>query len=204
MAFLKSSVSVKCKCGKKSFLTLYTYTCTLIIMLLFPAVSQAGDDIKLYEQEIKVGLLYNFLKYTNWPADSFGQDNKINVCIFGDDPFGGYLQPMQGRSVSLRTISIRNIHSASEADSCQMLFVNSDEKNNWPELRNYLANKNILTVSDIKDFTSTGGMIEFTRNNDRVNVALNQDVLNTTKLSVQDRLLKLVTVVHGSINAGGQ
>jgi len=78
-----------------------------------------------------------------------------------------------------------------------MLFINADEKASWQKLHSSLLGKNILTVSDIHGFTSSGGMIEFSRKNDRITVLLNQDAINAAKLSVQSRLLKLVTVVRG-------
>lgn len=170
----------------------------MILVFLFPAISGAKESIQLYEQEIKAGLLYNFLKYTNWPQTSMGQDNKINLCIYGDDPFEGYLKPMQGRSVNQRIIKISNIHSFSDVANCQMLFVNENSKAEWPELHNSLSGKSILTVSDINNFTKEGGMIEFAHQDSHIEVNFNENEAKNAKLSVQDRLLNLVTIVRGN------
>jgi hypothetical protein len=173
-------------------------SCLVILIMLFCSQTAiAKEGLQLYEQEIKAGLLYNFLKYTNWPAASFDNDNKINLCVYGDDPFSGYLEPMQGRSVNQRIIRIRNIHAINEIENCQMLFVNENNKSEWPELRNYLSGQAILTVSDIKSFTKEGGIIEFANTGGHIAVKLNEDIAREAKLSVQDRLLKLVTIVHG-------
>ncbi len=176
----------------------------LVVVFLFSASqAQSKDSIRLYEQEIKAGLLYNFLKYTNWPSENLASEsNVMSLCIFGEDPFSGYLQPMEGRSVNQRIIKIRNVNSLNALADCNMLFVNSEEESSWPKLREYLSGKNILTVSDISGFTSYGGMIEFTRNDERVSIKLNQSAIKTTKLSVQDRLLKLATVVSGNKEGG--
>ena len=96
------------------------------------------NNLQLAEQEIKAGLLYNFLKYTDWPPERIGATSSIVVCIFGDDPFGGYLQPMAGRTVNQRTIVLRTIHAPSEAAMCQLLFINANEKDRWPKWRNAL------------------------------------------------------------------
>jgi hypothetical protein len=164
------------------------------IGLSFPMEASAKEEIKLYEQEIKAGLLYNFLKYTNWPEQT---SSEISVCIFGPDPFDGYLRPMEGRSVNQRRIRILNIHSINELSECNMLFVSESGKPQWPDIRKSIAGQAILTVSDIRDFAQLGGMIEFGRKDGRISVNLNQDAVNDAELSVQERLLNLVTIVKG-------
>src|SRR5580704_15465858 len=42
------------------------------------------------EYELKAAFLFNFAKFVNWPPDAFPNANAtINLCIWGDDPFGG-------------------------------------------------------------------------------------------------------------------
>lgn len=163
-------------------------------MGLLPLRVDAEDGLQLYEQQIKVGLLYNFLKYTQWP----GQHSSMTVCIFGEDPFGGYLKPMAGRSVNQMEITIRFIHTAQEANTCELLYINANEQKQWPSLQKALAEKSVLTVSDLDGFAISGGMIEFGKKDEHVDVNLNMDAVTTAHLQVQGRLLKLVTVVHPS------
>jgi hypothetical protein len=169
---------------------------------MLPAQGYAADSLQLAEQEIKAGLLYNFLKYTEWPAGA--DPSSISVCIFGDDPFGGYLDPMAGRTVNQRVITLRNIRDVSEAEGCQLLFVNAAEKTRWPQLQKFLAGKSILSVSDFSGFTAAGGMIEFGHQNNHISASLNIDSVNAAGLRVQERLLRLVTVVHPGVKAEGQ
>lgn len=182
-----------------------TRTLLMISAVLFPNASSAKEAVQLYEQEIKAGLLYNFLKYTTWPdANKARQNSKISLCVFGSDPFSGYLVPMEGRSVNQRIINIIYIRAIEEISTCHMLFVNSGEKAKWLELSEYLADKNILTVSDIKGFAQYGGMIELSLKGSHINVVLNQDAVESAHLSVQDRLLKLVSIVRNNDKGGGR
>ncbi len=150
----------------------------------------------MQEQEIKAGLLYNFLKYVEWPSGDVSSPAAMTVCLFGSDPFDGYLQPMAGRTVNQRPIAIRSIRDVNEAGACQLVFVNAGEKTRWPQLLEFLAGKGVLTVGDFPEFARSGGMIEFGHKDDRISVALNMDSVAAARLRVQDRLLKLVTVVH--------
>lgn len=179
----------------------------LVVFIAKESNAQITTDtnIELYEQEIKSGLIYNFLKYTEWPkqADELSS-SKITVCIFGDDPFDGNLDPMVGRTVNQKEITILNIHTVSEVNSCHLLYLNAKESSHWQELHNSLAGKSVLTVSDLKNFAKSGGMIEFGRINNRVNVEMNLEAVLSAKLQVQDRLLKLVTVLHPDSQNGGR
>jgi len=165
-------------------------------MLAAPA-AEAAEGLQLVEQEIKAGLLYNFLKYTDWPAGGAAANAPIVVCLIGGDPFGGRLQPMSGRTVNQRVIEIRSLEAVKDSGVCSLLFVNAGEKPQWPELRTALMAKPMLTVSDFAGFSDAGGMIEFTRVDNRIGVKINTAALASAHLKVQDRLLKLATARGG-------
>lgn len=162
------------------------------LVLSLPALACADSELQLQEQEIKAGLLYNFLKYTQWPAVS----TSTVICIYGKDPFEGYLQPIAGRSVNQTEIVLRKISTPKEVDNCSLLFLNDGERNAWPQMQKMLVGRAVLTVSDYEGFAEEGGMIEFGRKNDHISVSLNMEAVTAAHLHVQDRLLKLVTVIH--------
>lgn len=164
----------------------------LAALLVLPASAQ---NLQLAEQDIKAGLLYNFLRYTQWPQSAH-PDQAAIVCVYGADPFGGRLAPLAGRTVNQRNIQIRSVRSYADVDACSLLVVSSDERANWPQLRAHLAQRNVLTVSDYDGFAVSGGMIEFTRTNNRIGVLINVAAVQAANLSVQDRLLHLATTVR--------
>ena len=175
----------------------------LSMFLLCSLVLVAGgiahaEPLQLDEQKIKAGLLYNFLKYTDWPAAD--TTAPMAVCIFGADPFGGALQPIDGRRVNQREITLRRAGTPAEAAACDLLFVNKSEEGRWPALRSALEGKPVLTVSDMGDFLDNGGMIAFDRRAQRIHASLNMPAVRAAGLSVQGRLLSLVTVT----SSGGQ
>jgi hypothetical protein len=167
-------------------------TLLLAASVLSPAYGE--DNVRLVEQEIKAGLLYNFLKYTQWPAEHANRG--AVVCLIGGDSFGGHLQPMAGRTVNQHSIEIRNLETLQDVDACSLLYVHASEEPNWPRLLKALAGKDVLTVGDFDGFAERGGMIEFTRNDNRIGVKINVDAVTAAHLSVQSRLLRLASTVH--------
>lgn len=168
----------------------------VLLLCVFP-VPEAGaaGDLTLREQEIKAGLLYNFLKYTRWPDSSFSTSPSITVCIFGGDPFGGSLTPMEGRTVNQRAIALRQVREPEALEGCHLLFINAAAKKRWPELHRRLSGRNVLTVSDFAAFAASGGMIEFSRRGGHIGAKLNVEAVNAAGLHIEERLLRLVTVM---------
>jgi hypothetical protein len=165
-----------------------------LLLLLCHNEAVAQDSRRLAEQDIKAGLLYNFLRYTEWPSATLA-DGTIDVCLYGGDPFDGRLQPMAGRTVNQRAIVIRAARTSAELASCSLVFVNARERAAWPGLRAELSRRSILTVSDYDGFARAGGMLEFTRVRNRVGVAVNVEAASAANLRVQERLLRLATIV---------
>jgi len=177
-----------------------TAIATVVAMFLLPlcAFAQEQNTLQLYEQKIKAGLIYNFLKYTEWPVIKKAPA-PIVVCIYGaEDPFDGYLQPIEDRTVNQRQINMRHVSGREELSVCNLLFVNSSEQAGWPALRDYLANKSILTVGDFPGFSNSGGMIEFDTRNNRVQIELNLQAITAANLHVYDSLRRLAKTTHSS------
>ncbi len=164
------------------------------VILLALSAQAAAQDLRLAEQDIKAGMLYNFLRYTDWNQPS-ARDQPVVVCLYGADPFGGRLQRMEGRTVNQRRIDVRSARTYADINSCALVYLGSDQRSQWPQLRAHLAGRSILTVSEFDGFARSGGMIEFARQNNRVAVRINVAAVETAHLSVQDRLLRLASVV---------
>jgi hypothetical protein len=102
---------------------------------------------------------------------------------------------MGERTVNQHPIDVLKISKISQADKCHLLFVSDEQKGSWPQLHDSLAGKSILTVGDFSNFAETGGMIGFSRKDNRIVAQLNMESLGKANLKVQERLLKLVTVI---------
>lgn len=167
----------------------------MLCIAVFATSAHAQENLRLVEQDIKAGLLYNFLRYTQWPTAA-RTDAPMVVCVYGRDPFSGRLGSLAGRTVNQRVIEVRSVREGNQIDACSLLFVNAEQRNDWPRLRAHLARRSILTVSDYDGFARSGGMIEFARTDNRIGVRVNVGAAEAADLVVQDRLLRLASVVR--------
>lgn len=175
----------------------------LIAVLVFCASSfPARSDeqpLALYEQKIKAGLVYNLIKYTQWPEKTIGE--KLHLCLFGGDPFNGYLAPLEGRTAQQVTISIKRINDIPATKNCHILVIHEDQKSQLAGLLASLENENILTVSDIKAFATQGGMVELAKENEKISLHINNNSIIQNRLKIDDRMLKLARIVPGKEGA---
>jgi hypothetical protein len=167
----------------------------IFLSLLSTAEAQS---LQLYEQKIKAGLVYNFLKYTEWPSSKMTKDTPaVIVCIFGqEDPFDGYLSPIEERTVQQKPITLKYISDGADINSCHMLYIGASDKAHWPQLQTAAGNKGILTVGDFSGFTDSGGMIQLGNKNNRVYVELNIAAITTAHLHIYDTLRRIATITH--------
>lgn len=159
---------------------------------------QAEDaPIKLYEQKIKAGLVYNLLKYTSWPNSDKSATHRsaIKVCIFGADPFDGYLAPLEGRTANQAIISIVHITQIDEVHRCQALIIHRSEEKQLAPLLEILSEKSVLTISDISQFSRRGGMVELAKEGEKIALFVNNKVVFNAGLVIEDPMLKLAKVV---------
>jgi hypothetical protein len=103
---------------------------------------------------------------------------------------------MKTRSVNQKKISLSILRAIHEGENCNILFVGNKDGKRWPEMQKFLEVRHILTVSDINGFSDSGGMIEFTHKDSHISVNLNMEALVKAGLRVQERMLRLVTVIH--------
>lgn len=169
----------------------------MCLIVFTPAVAQSVSPIQLYEQKIKAGLVYNFLKFTKWPEDKFENGRGLNVCLYGGDSFDGYLHSLNGRTAQQLEITIQQTSGRNNTNGCHLLFLHSSEADALPEVLPYFHNRRILTMSDIPGFADKGGMVEVSKQEDqRIHMLLNERALSVADLFVDERLRKLAEFVE--------
>jgi len=164
----------------------------LLVILLCSSSSVAGEG----EYQVKAAMLLNFAKLVDWPAGSFGSDNRITFCVAGKSPIIEPIQKMQSKPVKSRTISIRQVGRADDVAGCQLLFIPQSEHAHMSSYLQQANHLSILTVSDMEHFASSGGMIGFYEDGSNVRFEINQETVQKQHLQLSSYLLKLARRVR--------
>lgn len=169
---------------------LLTSLLALLPLLLDPAPGlAAGDSL---EYQVKGAFLLNFVKFIEWPASAFeNQNSPINVCILGEDPFGTTLDKIvEGEAVNGRKVTVDRIKRAPAAKSCQVVFMDKPER---PELD--ALGPGVLSVGEGESFTHGGGMIAFVIVDRRVRFRINEAAAERAGLKLSSKLLSVAISV---------
>lgn len=159
----------------------------LILLLLISVTAQARP-----ENELKAVYLYNFIKFITWPQEP--TTDNINICIYGENPFGAQSNKLNTLKARDRLLQIIYPNKKDLPD-CTVIFITASEENYSDELLSRVSNRPILTVSDIDNFTSRGGMIGFVKLGNIVKFDINLKEARASNIQISSKLLELANQV---------
>ena len=148
------------------------------------------------EYLIKAAILYNFAKFAEWPAAAFSDDtDPLRICVIGDDPFGPALASLQGKTVRDRTLLTASIVQIEDTAACHILFVSASESERLAEILDAVSALPILTVGDMSQFTSNGGIVALKKAEARSRLEINVGAVQKAGLKLSSKLLRLADTV---------
>jgi hypothetical protein len=155
------------------------------------------------EYDVKAAFLYNFVKFVQFsPSSTPPAGTAIELCIYGDDPFGSALDKVvAGKSINGHSLVTRRVGNAGELKSCQVIFISVQDKSRVPELLESARGSGALLVGESAQFAELGGHIQFTRDGSKVRFAINPDAAARSGLEISSKLLALASIVHDKAGA---
>jgi len=175
-----------------------------IVWALFSVSGLHAQRSKPAEYEVKAAYLYNFGKFVEWPAKiKAASADAFTVCVLGQDPFGVTLDAtIAGETIDGKSVVAKRISKPQDALDCRILFISSSEESQLKQILATLDKTNILTVSDMLQFTRRGGMIQFILEENRVRFEVNLTTAQRAGLTLSSQLLKLAISVRRSSPLG--
>lgn len=169
----------------------------LIGGLILGIISSASALDTAKEYEIKSAFLYNLGSFVGWSDSSTvsTKESIFRICIFGDDPFGERLEVIiSGKKISGRAIELRRFKEITQGKHCEILFVSQSEQAQIQDIFNFLKKMPILTVSDIDNFVTQGGMVQFVLRDNKIRLLINPDALQKSNLKPSSQLMKIAQI----------
>lgn len=177
---------------------------SLRLLLLLPLLAAqisappaAADQNIAGEYELKAAMLYNLIKFVDWPsaAHSGAQAPRL-LCVLGSDPFGNSLTSLASKqTLNDRPVQVRHVQNDPSVRACQVLYISSSERNRLPQILSNLQSANVLTVGEMSQFAARGGMVQFALQDKKVHFDINLDAASHSGLKISSRLLALAHIV---------
>lgn len=172
---------------KKSGLVIYF----LIVSLSCPVLAQTEQQPSEYR--LKVAFLYNFAAYTEWPSL---HTSALNLCIYGEDPFGEHLQHLQQKKVHEHEILIRYIKDIEDLPGCHIVFITHSAVNKLSDIVDLLSGKPVLTIADTPGSSQHGVTINMTVKEGKVIFEANNAIAKRNGLKLSSQLLRFAYEVY--------
>jgi hypothetical protein len=149
------------------------------------------------EYSVKLGFLYNFTKFVEWPPDAFRDAGApLVICIVGHDPFRQDLEAeLRTRKVGDRPVEVRSQTSNDKLTACHVVFVPDTEKNQSDRILRGLEGSRTLTVGETEGFAVLGGIINLTVEDNKVHFEINRLAADRAGLKIPSRLLSIAKIV---------
>lgn len=176
-----------------------------IIVLISLSVSQhsVAEQSSIESYQIKALFLYNFANFVEWPSNAFRNDHDpIMMCLFGDVPFGGFLDEVNGTKIGERELIIyRTTDIESIRRGCHILFVGEDQKVQLPSFWTEIQYVYVLSVGEEEGFTDRGGVVNIMRTTDQVLFEINISNAMVNGLFISSDVLSLAREIKSNNDA---
>jgi hypothetical protein len=177
------------------------------------AWGQAPDPERL--SRIKAGLVLNFVRYSEWPAEAFASDESpIAVVVLGKSGIEADLEKvLAGQKVRGRALQVRHVDYPqpqegeatvsedrlreffSDLRAAHAIFVGDSERDRLDAILKNMEGTDVLTISDIAGFAERGGMLGLVIRQERMAFDANREEIQRTRIKVSSHLLQLARIV---------
>ncbi len=152
------------------------------------------------EVAVKVALLFNMVRYVEWPGDAFeAVDSPLVLGVLGDEYFFEVARAqVQGKSIGGRTIEIRSLEHVSKdgGERLHVLFVGRSHGDREEETHRVLGKTPVFVISDSEGYANLGGTAHFCMQEEKVRFAINPSAAREQRLKISSKLLRLAMIVE--------
>jgi hypothetical protein len=165
---------------------------TIAILLLMPAVDFAQD---VTEPALKAAYIYNFAKFTEWPAGVLRPSAPFVMCVLGDPVVGDALErAVKGRTLDGHSLTVALMLPTGPSQTCHVLYVSGVTAGQAKQLVAGVRDGPVLTIGDVEGFTEMGGIAQFFFEQGRLHFSVRLESAKRARLEVSSRLLALAQV----------
>jgi hypothetical protein len=154
------------------------------------------------EPSLKAAFVYNFAKFTEWPADVLPASASFIACVLGDGPLGDALErSVKGRVLSGRSVSVSRVTPEGPLRACHLLYMSGVSAAQVAAVVASLKGAPVLTIGDIDHFTSLGGIAHVFVENGRMRFELSLERAKLSRLQLSSKLLALAARIDDGAGA---
>lgn len=169
---------------------------SMLGVLILPVLFMRESSGQSPEYRVKAGFIYNLMRFTEWPNGAFRRsDDPLRVCVFGENPFGHYLESIAGPEVGGRRVTVDQT-GIDGIEACHVIFISRSSQMELRLALDRLDGRPVLTIGDMDDFAAEGGAVNLVTRRGKVRLEVNPDAVKRAGLTLSSAVLRLATIVR--------
>jgi hypothetical protein len=144
--------------------------------------------------EVHAAMIYNFIKYVQWPNEAEGGDFVVGV-LGEDDVFNTLKTWYDGKPKGSKKYVIKKLSSATDAANCQVVYLGKGKSKEFENVKNSVSGKPVLTITDGSGLGQKGSCINFKVVDGKLKFELNQGTVNSSNLKVAGALSNMAILI---------
>ncbi len=165
------------------------------IISLYLLADENNNNENNIEYKMKAVFVFNFTKYIQWPDNDTSET--FEIAIIGNSNIINPLKEIaKNKLINKKKIKIISCKDIQDINIPHILFISTSEKKNLDKILQKVKNKNILTISDSKEFANKGVTINFVIVKGKIKFEINTHAIESTGLQISSQLLKLAILVQ--------
>jgi hypothetical protein len=166
----------------------------LFLSILLGTMVAAATAQEKPIHEIHAAMLYNFIKYVQWPNES--EPGDFVVGVIGDENVFNTLKGWyDGKAKGTKKYVIKKLSAAGEAENCQVVYVGKSKNRDFDIIKTSVNGKSVLTITDGNGMGHKGSCINFKVIDGKLKFELNQAMFTGSNLKVSTQLSSMAILI---------
>jgi|SRR5688572_11651066 len=166
----------------------------LVLSIVLGATVAIASAQERPTHELHAAMLYNFIKYIQWPNES--EPGDFVVGVIGDENVFNTLKTWyDGKAKGTKKYVIKKLSSAGEAESCQVVYVGKAKNKEFENIKTSVTGKSVLTITDGNGMGQKGSCINFKVIDGKLKFELNQATVTGSNLKVSTQLSSMAILI---------
>ena len=163
-----------------------------IIILIFLSSTIFSYEL---EDRLKAIITGKIAKFITWDK----QDSKqFTITIFNNQCGDHFKDIYHDKKILNKNVSIKYIRKIENLNNTHILYIGKCDSDTLNHIFQYIKDKNIVTISDIRGFAQKGGLVQIYSNDQKLKLKINLNVANKNHIKIKSSLLRIADVIKGN------
>jgi len=165
---------------------------TLLVLFVFSSSALFAQERPMHE--VYSMMVYNFIKYVQWPDHT--ETGEFVIGVIGNADVHSTLNSWYGgKPRGNKTYVIKKFSSAAEVTNCHVVFIDKSKSGEFDAVNNKVKGKGTLVITDKAGLGEKGSGINFKNVDNKLKFELNQRALEASNLKVSGTLSSMAIMI---------